>query len=305
MNKRSAPALLLVISVLACSDRPPDAAIDTPSPVSGLLPIDPPLASHPVLPAMPADCDSTPELAPTWKAPERSTVPIGTVLDRARQDPGGLRGNERWFEKAPTDTTLVTLRDGRAMWLIGYAEPPPFPQLGPGPMFGSRSRWTAWIALFDAKTGDYVTALSCGRVATGGDGSEARSLIAASATVTPLIGPAARCEALRNGRLAGDQVQLVAVYESTALEIALWQESGMGNSGSRAGPGMSPVRSRPAREIIVSCYFDGVFTYRGHLPAGGKPPVFERMQFLFDGAGNLFQERGGTRALLPLVRPAP
>src|SRR5688500_12300392 len=133
-----------------------------------------------------------------------------------------------------------------------------------------------------------------GRPKTGGGGP----------ATTP-VSPDARCEALRSGRLAGDHVQLAAVYESTALEIALWHESGMGNGGSRAGLGMSPARSRPAGDIFVSCYFDGVFTYRGHLPAGGRPPVFERMHFLVDGAGNLFQERGGSTALLPLVRPAP
>lgn len=122
---------------------------------------------------------------------------------------------------------------------------------------------------------------------------------------TSVVSPTARCESLLNGRLAGDRVQLVAVYESSAMEIALWEESGMGTGGSRAGPGMSSLRSRPPGETIVSCFFDGVFTYRGHLPAGGNPPVFERMHFLVDGAGNLFHERGGTKAHLPLVRPAP
>jgi hypothetical protein len=135
--------------------------------------------------------------------------------------------------------------------------------------------------------------------------SDARPEVTTVTAVTPLISPVARCEALLNGPLAGDQVQLVAVYESSALEIALWHESGMGSDGSRAGSGMSPMRSHPPGETIVSCYFDGVFTYRGHLPQGGKPPVFERMQFLFDGAGNPFQQRGGSKAHLPLVRPAP
>ena len=130
-----------------------------------LLPSDPPLgASRAVLPSMPADCHSSPELAPTWRAPQASTIPIATVLERARQQPDAVRGTGRWFEKAPTDSTLVTLRDGRAMWLIGYAEPPPFPQFG-GVWLPIRYRWTAWIALFDARTGDFVTALTCGRVA--------------------------------------------------------------------------------------------------------------------------------------------
>jgi hypothetical protein len=113
---------------------------------------------------MPADCHSSPELAPTWRAPGASTVPVATVLERARQEPSGVRGTPRWFDKEPTDSTLVTLRDGRAMWMIGYAEPPPFPQFGPGPArFVPRPRWSAWIALFDARTGDYVTAMTCGR----------------------------------------------------------------------------------------------------------------------------------------------
>jgi hypothetical protein len=113
---------------------------------------------------MPVDCHSSPELAPAWRAPQASTVSIATVLERARQEPGGGRGTGRWFETVPTDATLVTLRDGRAMWMIGYAEPPPFPQFGPGPRFGPRPRWTAWIALFDATTGDFVTAMTCGGV---------------------------------------------------------------------------------------------------------------------------------------------
>jgi hypothetical protein len=127
----------------------------------------------------------------------------------------------------------------------------------------------------------------------------------ATAVATSAVSPHALCETLLGGRLAGDQVRLVAVYESTAHEIALWHETGMGTGGSHAGPGMSPMRSHPPGETVVSCYFDGVFTYRGHLPQGANPPVFERMQFLFDGAGNLFQERGGSKAHLPLVRPAP
>jgi hypothetical protein len=138
-----------------------------------------------------------------------------------------------------------------------------------------------------------------------GVSSDARRDVTPVTAVTSVVSPVARCEALLKGRLAGDQVQLVAVYESSAMEIALWQESGMGTGGSRAGPGMSPLRSHPPGETIVSCFFDGVFTYRGHLPAGGNPPVFERMHFLVDGAGILFQERGGSKALLPLVRPAP
>jgi hypothetical protein len=32
--------------------------------------------------------------------------------------------------------------------------------------------------------------------------------------------------------------------------------------------------------------------------------VFERMLFLVDGTGDLLEELGGTKKLLPLVRPA-
>jgi hypothetical protein len=151
---------------------------------------------------MPADCHSSPDLAPTWRAPQTSTVPIATVLERARRDSGGGSRAGRWFEKAPADSTLVTLRDGRAMWMIGYAEPPPFPLFGPGPGFGMRSRWTAWIALFDAKSGDFVTAFTCGRIPTltnWADSSHARleregadmrrvALLATAAVVLAVIG---------------------------------------------------------------------------------------------------------------------
>lgn len=99
-------------------------------------------------------------------------------------------------------------------------------------------------------------------------------------------------------------MQLVVAFESTALEIAAWDESGLVPGGGRAGAGQSPLRSYPAAESIASCYFDGSFTYRGHLPAGGTPPVFERMLFLVDGAGQILQESGGTKKLYPLVRPA-
>jgi hypothetical protein len=99
-------------------------------------------------------------------------------------------------------------------------------------------------------------------------------------------------------------VQLVAAFESTALEVAAWHESGLIPGGGRAGVGQSPLRSHPPDESIASCYFDGSFTYRGHLPHGGAPPIFERMLFLIDASGNLFEEHGGTKKLFPLVRPA-
>jgi hypothetical protein len=164
MTSRFVAALLVAIAV-SCTGQVPDAARATAAPAAGLLPSDPPLGARPVLPAMPADCHSMPELAPTWTAPQASTVPVARVLDRARQNPDPVHGTARWFEKVPTDSTLVTLRDGRTMWMVGYSEPPPFPNFG---RTGGGLKWTAWIALFDAKTGDFVTALSCGRVATGG-----------------------------------------------------------------------------------------------------------------------------------------
>ena len=112
-----------------------------------------------------------------------------------------------------------------------------------------------------------------------------------------------RCDALQARRLSGDHVQLMAVFESTALEIAAWQESGLIPGGGHAGAGQSPLRSYPPSESIVSCYFDGTFTYRGPLPEGAAPPVFERMLFLVDRAGQVIQESGGTKKLYPLVRP--
>lgn len=161
VKSRLVGTFLLVLSVMACTEQTPEAAMPTTSSAAGLLPIDPPFVARPVLPKMPADCHSAPELAPTWTLPRASTVPVATVLERIRQDPGGVRGTGRWFEKVPTDSTLVTIRDGRVMWMVGYDEPPPFPNFGRT----GGAKWTSWIALFDARTGDYVTALSCGRMA--------------------------------------------------------------------------------------------------------------------------------------------
>jgi hypothetical protein len=115
--------------------------------------------------------------------------------------------------------------------------------------------------------------------------------------------PQSRCEAVQAQRLAGDSVRLVAVFESTALEIAAWQESGLVPGGGRAGAGQSPLRSY-AGQSIASCYFDGTFTFRGPLPQGATPPAFERMLILVDGAGQIISESGGTKKLYPLVRPA-
>lgn len=285
--------LFLAASVLACTAQMQPPSTTTTGSASGLLPSDPPLAaSRPVLPAMPADCHSSPELAPTWRAPQPSTVPIATVLERARQDAGGVRGTGRWFEKVPADSTLVTLRDGRAMWMIGYAEPPPFPQFGPRPMFGRRSQWTAWIALFDATTGDFVTALSCGGVSAS---------LTQSPSPVPQLG---QCERIQQTRLAGQPAELVAVFESTALEVAAWQESGLVPGGGRAGQGMSPLRSRQSTEVITSCYFDGTITLRMPVPQGGVPPVFERVLFVIDASGMELQVSGGTKSVVALIRPS-
>jgi hypothetical protein len=127
-------------------------------------------------------------------------------------------------------------------------------------------------------------------------------------TIDPVALPrtvSSRCESLLLGRLAGDQVTLVAAYESTGTEIALWMESGRVPGGGRAGPGQVLTRSLPAGETIASCYFDGTFTFRGPVPKGAVPPRPERMLFLIDPAGVVLAEMGGTRQLYPLVRPAP
>ena len=138
---------------------------------------------------------------------------------------------------------------------------------------------------------------SCGR-------AETKMLMTIdSAALPPSV--SSRCEALLGGRLAGDQVTLVAAYESTGTEIALWMESGLIPGGGRAGPDQVLTRSLPAGQTIASCYFDGVFTFRGPLPEGAVPPRLERMLFLVDPAGIVLAEMGGTRQLYPLVRPAP
>jgi len=143
-----------------------------------------------------------------------------------------------------------------------------------------------------------VTLFACGGAA---DWPSERVAIAQPAT--PMLPE--RCEALRARALGSDPVQLVAVFESTAVEIANWQENGMFSpGGSHAGPGQSPLRSHPGDESIVSCYFDGTFTFRWAIPEGATPPVFERMLFLVDSSGHAIQEFGGTKKLLPLVRPA-
>lgn len=142
-----------------------------------------------------------------------------------------------------------------------------------------------------------VALAACG---TAGDLGAGTGPVAPAQPITPQ----SRCEALQARRLSGDSLQLVAAFESTALEIAAWHESGLMPGGGHAGPGQSPLRSHAPDESIASCYFDGSFRYRGHVPYGATPPVFERMLFLVDSTGYLFEEHGGTKKLFPLVRPA-
>ena len=113
----------------------------------------------------------------------------------------------------------------------------------------------------------------------------------------------ARCEAALAELRPSDHAQLVAVFESTALEIGAWQESGLIPGGGHAGAGMSPLRSHPPGESIASCYFDGTITVSGPLPEGAKPPVLERMLLILDSSGGLLQELGWPKTF-PLVRPA-
>ena len=113
----------------------------------------------------------------------------------------------------------------------------------------------------------------------------------------------ARCEAALAEFRPSDHAQLVAVFESTALEIAAWQESGLIPGGGRAGAGMSPLRSHPPGESIASCYFDGTITVSWPLPEGARPPVLERMLLILDSSGGFLQELGWPKTF-PLVRPA-
>jgi hypothetical protein len=145
-----------------------------------------------------------------------------------------------------------------------------------------------------------VLAVAYSACGTAADRTPESVALAQQVTLTP----AERCQALRARALGSDPVQLVAVFESTALEIANWQENGMFSGGSRAGPGQSPLRSHPTDESFVSCYFDGTFTFRWPIPQGAAPPVFERMLFIVDSAGRDIQQSGGTKKQLPLLRPA-
>jgi hypothetical protein len=109
---------------------------------------------------------------------------------------------------------------------------------------------------------------------------------------------------------SSEHARLVAVFESTALEIAAWQESGLMPGHARAGQGLSPMRSHAISESVASCYFDGTFTWRGPMPApqpgtpSAAPDTFERLLLIIDSTGNGIGSLGGSKAMLPLVRPA-
>lgn len=154
--------------MLACTagDSTPNMA-----PRSGLgLPSDAPIAApHALLPAMPADCVTSPELAPVRTRRGPSTLPLPTAIQHARQTVGHAYGNvSSWFDAEPTDAAFVRLRDGRSVWMLGFAEPPPF-RVG-GIKIPNRTQtptqWTAWVAFLDGRTGSFVLAMSCGGVTT-------------------------------------------------------------------------------------------------------------------------------------------
>jgi hypothetical protein len=173
MCRLLAPVLAFAALALACASEatvvpdqaPPSAAV---RPSSLDLPSDPPLAApRPLLRAAPADCGASPELGARRTPPGPSTLPVATALERARQIPAGMhRAGDvaRWFDKEPADATLVRLRDGRTVWLLGFNEPPPFRVGGVFVPGGRASTWTAWAALLDDRTGDFVLAMTCGRV---------------------------------------------------------------------------------------------------------------------------------------------
>jgi len=59
------------------------------------------------------------------------------------------------------DSTLATTRfSSRPVWMLGFSGPPPFPNF----LDLGAAKWTSWVALFDASTGDYVIAWACGRM---------------------------------------------------------------------------------------------------------------------------------------------
>jgi hypothetical protein len=107
-----------------------------------------------------------------------------------------------------------------------------------------------------------------------------------------------------------EHAHLVAVFESTALEVAAWHESGLMPGHARAGKGMSPLRTHAPDESVASCYYDANFVFRGPRPAPmpGAPPApdetFERLLLVIDSAGNALESHGGSKEILPLVRPA-
>ena len=167
MRRLLVPLLLAAGSVSACTPGTPTRP-DVRPPFELGLPDDPPIAApRALLPAMPADCGTAPELAAVRTRPGPSTLPLPTAIEHARQTVGHPSGNVgRWFDRGPTDATFVRLRDGRTAWMLGFAEPPPFFVSAvkiPG-RTQRPTRWTAWIALLDGLTGSFVLATTCGGV---------------------------------------------------------------------------------------------------------------------------------------------
>ncbi len=131
----------------------------------------------------------------------------------------------------------------------------------------------------------------------------------AQAPVAQPLTPQARCEAALAQMPSSDRAVLVMVFESTALEVAAWNESGLMPGHNRAGNGMSPFRKHPIDESVASCYYDGAFVFRGPRPApmpgapSAPPEISERLLLIIDSAGDAIEGLGGSKEYLPLVRP--
>jgi len=122
--------------------------------------------------------------------------------------------------------------------------------------------------------------------------------------------PQARCDAALAQMPISDHPRLVAVFESTALEVAAWHESGLMPGHARAGKGMSPLRKHSPDESIASCYYDGTFVFRGPIPPpmpgapSASPRIFERLLLVIDSSGDAIESHGGSKESLPLIRTA-
>jgi len=121
--------------------------------------------------------------------------------------------------------------------------------------------------------------------------------------------PQARCDAALAQMPVSDHPRLVAVFESTALEVAEWNEGGLMPGHARAGKGMSPFRKHPIDESVASCYYDGTFVFSGPIPPpmpgapSASPRVFERLLLVIDSSGDAIESDGGSKENLPLIRP--